>query len=270
MTRPGSLTPAELAARVPDGALLALPPDYSLVAMQVVRELIRKKSRNLRLLGVPILGMAADLLVGAGCVAEVETSAVSLGEAGLAPRFTEAAEKGEIKVRDATCPAIHSALQAAEKGVPYMPVGGIIGSDLVAQRKDWRVDEGVLMIPALRPDIALFHARWADEAGNVWIGRRRELATLAHAAENTLVSFEEMRPGDMLEDEILAPGVVSSIYISGRAHAPKGAWPLGVPGVYGQDDLHISQYAREAKTRDGFQRYLEQWVLTPGKSFSPA
>ena len=111
-----------IAAQIPDGALLALPPDYSLVSMEAVRALIRRKAKNLRLLGVPMLGMSADLLIGAGCVAEVETSAVSLGEAGLAPRFTEAAEKGEIVVRDATCPAIHTALQAAEKGVPFMPL----------------------------------------------------------------------------------------------------------------------------------------------------
>ena len=264
-----SLTPADIARRIPDGALLALPPDYSLVAMEVVRELVRKKSRNLRLLGVPILGMSADLLIGAGCVAEIETSAVSLGEAGLAPRFTEAVEKGEIRVTDATCPAIHTALQAAEKGVPFMPIGGIVGSDLVGQRKDWRIEDGVLMIPALRPDIALFHARWADEAGNVWIGRRRELATVAHAARTTFVTFEEMRPGDMLEDEIIAPGVISSIYVAAAAHAPRGAWPLGLPGVYPPDDVHLSQYARAARTRDGFQRYLDEWV-TPGKNYSPA
>lgn len=270
MMQQGSLTPADLAARIPDGALLALPPDYSLVAMEVVRALIRQKSRNLRLLGVPILGMSADLLIGAGCVAEIETSAVSLGEAGLAPRFTAAAENNEIRVKDATCPAIHSALQAAEKGVPYMPIGGILGSDLVAQRKDWRVEDNVLLIPALRPGVALFHARWADEAGNVWIGRRRELATAAHASQNSYVTYEEKRSGDMLEDEILAPGVVSSVYISATAHAPKGAWPLGVPGVYAPDDLHLTQYARAAKTRDGFQRYLDEWVLTPGKSCSPA
>ena len=259
-----------LAARIPDGALLALPPDYSLPAMEVVRCLIRKKSRNLRLLGVPVLGMCADLLIGAGCVAEVETSAVSLGEAGLAPRFTEAVERGEIKVRDATCPAVHSALQAAEKGVPYMPLRGVIGSDLVRARSDWKIVDGVLNVPALRPDVALFHARWADGAGNVWVGRRRELATAAHAAEETFVTYDELKPGDMLEDEILAPGVISSLYVGATAHAPKGAWPLGLPGVYGADDTHLSQYARAAKTREGFQRYLDQWVLTPGKSFSPA
>jgi glutaconate CoA-transferase subunit A len=247
-----------------------LPPDYSLVAMEVVRALIRRKAKGLRLLGVPILGLAADLLIGAGCVAEVETSAVSLGEAGLAPRFTEAVEKGLIRVKDATCPAIHTALQAAEKGVPYMPIGGILGSDLVKARDDWKVVDNLLIVPALRPDVALFHARWADEAGNVWVGRRRELATAAHAAKATLVTFEEMRKGDMLEDELLAPGVVSSVYVSATARAERGAWPLAMPGRYGIDDLHISHYAKAAKSAEGFQRYLDQWVLTPRKNCSPA
>ncbi len=243
--------------------------------MEAVRALIRRKARNLRLLGVPILGLSADLLIGAGCVAEVETSAVSLGEAGLAPRFTEAAEKGEIKVKDATCPAIHSALQATEKGVPYMPLRGVLGSDLVFSRSDWKVVETpdmekILFIPAMQPDVALFHARWADAAGNVWVGRRRELATVAHASRLAFVTFEEKKPGDMLEDEVLAPGVVSSIYVSGVAHAPRGAWPLGVAGFYGIDDAHVSQYAKAAKTREGFRAYLDEWVLTPRKSFSPA
>ena len=238
--------------------------------MEVVRALIRRKARNLRLLGVPILGMSADLLIGAGCVAEVETSAVSLGEAGLAPRFTEAVEKRLIKVRDATCPAIHSALQATEKGVPYMPLRGIAGSDLVKNRDDWKVQDDLVLVPALQPDVALFHARWADEAGNVWVGRRRELATVAHASRLVFVTFEEKKPGDMLEDEVLAPGVISSIYVSGLAHAPRGAWPLGVAGVYGIDDTHVSQYAKAAKTPEGFRAYLDEWVLTPRKSFSPA
>lgn len=262
--------PERLAALIPDGALLALPPDYSLVAMEVVRALIRRNAKGLRLLGVPILGMSADLLIGAGCVTEVETSAVSLGEAGLAPRFTEAVEKDLIKVKDATCPAVHAGLQASEKGVSYMPVPGIGSSDLTKERKDWIRQGEVVLVPAIQPDVALFHARWADGAGNVWIGRRRELATAAHAAKRTFVTFEEMKKGDMLEDEILAPGVVSSIYVTATAHAPRGAWPLAMPGVYGVDDRHVSHYAKAARTREGFQRYLEEWVVTPRKSSSPA
>ena len=269
----------EIAARIPDGACVALPPDYSMPAMAVVRLLVLQKRKNLRLLGVPVLGMCADLLIGAGCVAEVETSAVSLGEAGLAPRFTEAVEKSEIRVRDATCPAIHTALQATEKGVPFMPLRGVIGSDLVRERGDWVVVENpmkkmgsdpILLVPAISPDVALFHARWADEAGNVWIGRRRELATIAHAARATYVTFEEMRAGDMLEDELLAPGVVSAVYVTAIARAPHGAWPLGIAGVYDIDDAHLAHYAKAARTREGFQRYLDEFVCTPEKNSSPA
>jgi glutaconate CoA-transferase, subunit A len=268
-----------LAARIPDGALLALPPDYSLVAMEVVRALIRRGARNLRLLGVPQLGLCADLLIGAGCVAEIETSAVSLGEAGLAPRFTEAAEKGEIVVRDATCPAVHTALQAAEKGVPFMPLRGVIGSDLIGVRSDWKVsqnpfsnrDDPILLVPEIKPDVALFHARWADDEGNVWIGRRRELATIAHAASQCFVTYEEKRAGSMLEDEVLAPGVLNAVYITATTQAARGAWPLGVPEVYDADDAHLMRYAKAAKTRESFQRYLDEFVLcTSAKSSSPA
>jgi glutaconate CoA-transferase subunit A len=269
--RPGFLADARaLAEAIPDGARLALPPDYSLVAMEVVRALVRRRAASLKLLGVPVLGMCADLLIGAGCVAEVESSAVSLGEAGPAPRFTAAAQSGEVKVLDATCPAVHTALQAAEKGVPFMPLRGVVGSDLLKERDDWTIidnpfekkgSDPILLVPAIQPDAALFHARWADEAGNVWIGRRRELATIAHAARATYVSFEEKRAGDMLEDELLAPGVLASVYVTALAPAARGAWPLGVPGLYGMDDAHLAHYAAAAKTREGFERYLDEFVF---------
>jgi glutaconate CoA-transferase subunit A len=269
----------DLARLVPDGAQVAMPPDYSLPAMAVVRALIIQKKKNLRLLGVPVLGFCADLLIGAGCVAEVESSAVSLGDAGLAPRFSEAVEKGEIVMRDATCPAVHTALQASEKGVPFMPLRGVLGSDLIKQRDDWKVldnpmrktgSDPILLVAAIAPDIALFHARWADEAGNVWVGRRRELATIAHASKACLVTYEEMKSGDMLEDELLAPGVISATYVSALAPAKRGAWPLGIAGVYDIDDAHLAHYARAARTREGFQRYLDEFVCTPAKSYSPA
>lgn len=278
MTQPVFRTAAELAALIPDGALLALPPDYSMPAMAVVRALIVQKRKNLRLLGVPVLGMCADLLIGAGCVAEVESSAVSLGEAGLAPRFSEAVEKNLVKVKDATCPAVHTALQASEKGVPFMPLRGVLGSDLVKNRSDWQVcqnpfgqgDDPILFVPAIAPDIALFHARWADEAGNVWVGRRRELGTIAHASKRCFITYEELKTGDMLEDELLAPGVITSVYVTALAPAPRGAWPLGIAGVYGIDDAHLAHYARAARTREGFERYLSEFVCIPEKSFLPA
>ena len=85
---------AELAARVPDGTKLAVPRDITGPAMAATRALIRRGVRNLHLVCVPTSGLQADLLIGAGCVATLETSAVTLGEFGPAPRFT--AEPGKF------------------------------------------------------------------------------------------------------------------------------------------------------------------------------
>jgi glutaconate CoA-transferase subunit A len=262
---------AALAELVPDGALLALPPDNSLPSCALVRALIRRGVRNLRLLGVPVSGFATDLLIGAGCVAEVQTSAVTLGEAGLAPRFTAAVAAGRLRVVDATCPAIHTMLQAAEKGVPFIPLRGILGSDLLAHRPDWQVMQNpfsaepdeIVLLPALSPDVAAFHAVMADEAGNVWVGRRRELATLAHASKRVLVTVERVVPGDLLEDERLAPGTISATYIEEIAIAARGCWPIALLDEYEADPAHLSAYARAARTDAGFRAYLQQHVFQP-------
>ncbi len=263
------MTPDQLAAFVPDGAKLALPPDNSLAPCAFARALVRRGVRGLRLLGVPVSGFATDLLIGAGCVAEVETSAVTLGEAGLAPRFTAAVAAGTIRVLDATCPAIHTMLQAAEKGVPYMPLRGVLGSDLVAHRPDWRVTQNpfadepdeILLLPALQPDIAAFHAVMADEAGNVWVGRRRELATIAHASKRVLVTVERVVSGNLLDDERLAPGTISATYVDQVAIAERGAWPIALLDEYDADPAHIAAYAKAARTDAGFQAYLDAHVL---------
>ncbi len=264
----------DLTARIPDGASLALAPDYSGCALAVVRGLIRRRARQLHLIGVPQLGFQADLLIGAGCVASVETAAVTLGEQGLAPRFTAAVKAGRIEVRDSTCPVIHAGLQAAEKGVPFLPLRGILGSDLVRHRPDWRVlanpfaaaadgDDPILLVPAIRPDVALFHAARADRAGNVWIGVRRELMTMAHAARTTLVTVEEIIEADLLADDLSAAGTIPALYVTAVAPARAGAWPVGLRGVHPPDLEHLSLYAELAASEAGFERYLDRFVLQP-------
>jgi len=152
------------------------------------REIVRRGLRGLHVICVPVGGLQPDILIGAGCVASIETSAVTLGEFGIAPRFSAAVRAGTLRVLDATCPAIHAALQAGEKGLPFIPLRGLLGSDLVVHRADWKVIDNpfqtgdpIVLLPAIRPDFALFHAPLADRFGNVFIGRWRELLTMAHA-----------------------------------------------------------------------------------------
>src|SRR5947209_9531370 len=91
-------------ATIPDGAMLIVPREACGVPMEATRALIRRGVKNLYLVALPTSTMQADMLIGAGCVGTLETSAVSLGEFGPAPRFTAAILGRTIQMKDATCP----------------------------------------------------------------------------------------------------------------------------------------------------------------------
>jgi glutaconate CoA-transferase subunit A len=259
----------ELVAGIGDGATLAVPKDFSGVAMSATRALLRRGVKNLHVVGVPVCGIQVDILIGAGAVRTLETSAVTLGEHGAAPRFTAAVRAGSIRLLDATCPTIHGALQAAEKGLPFIPIRGLIGSDVLAHRSDWRVIDNpfqpgdrIVALPAIRPDVALFHAPLADRRGNVWIGRNRELMTMAHASATTLVTVEEIVERNLLEDPVLAAATIPDLYVTAVAPASRGAAPLALAGRYPADAEMLARYAQAARTEEGFRAFLDEWLTS--------
>src|SRR5262249_55234949 len=160
-----------------------------------------------------------------------------------------------------------AALQAAEKGIRFIPLRGLIGSDILANRADWRVAENpfapgdqIAYLPAIQPDVALFHAAMADRDGNVWIGRRRELVTMAHAAKTALVTVERVVEEPLLANEATAAGVLPALYVGGVAEAPRGAWPLGLLDLYPADEAAIQRYAAAARSDAGFAAWLADFV----------
>lgn len=255
-----------MAKHVEPGIRLALPVDYAGVSMAMTRPIMERGTHNLDLVCVPTGGLQVDQLVGIGLVRSIETSAVSLGEAGGAPRFNAAVKDGTIKLKDATCPAIHAGLMAAQKGSPFLPLRGLIGSDLLRHRDDWRVidnplaDGGdpIVLIPAIKPDVTIFHAPMADRFGNVWIGRRRELAAMAYASTTVLVTVERIVDESLLANEMSAAGVLPALYVTEVGVAPKGAWPYGLWGEYPTDTAEIARYAKAARSAEGFAAYMAQ------------
>jgi len=242
----------QLVAQISDGAKLAIPVSRSGVALAATRALIARGVRNLHLIAIPTAGIQADMLIGAGCVAIMESAGVTLDEFGQAPNFVAAVKAGAISLKDSTCPAIISGLQAAEKGVPFFPMRGLIGSDLLKHRPDYKVIENpmsetvdpIVLLPAIVPDIALFHAPLADRFGNVWIGKMRELMTMAHAAKRCLATVEEFTDDNLMDDPLRAPATIPGLYISAVVQAEMGAWPLGLAGCYGDDKQALADYAR--------------------------
>ncbi len=256
---------------ISDGQALVVPADYAGVAMEATRALIRRGVSRLHLVTLPTSSLQADLLIGAGCVSSIETSAVGFGELGAAPRFTRTVMNGTIALKDATCPAIHQALRAAEMGNPFGVLRGIIGSDLLKQRPDWTIidnpfgeNDPIVLLPAIRPDVALFHAPLADRHGNVWVGRQRDLFTLAHASVRSIATVERVEEQNLLDDERMAPATIPAFYLEAVALAPRGAWPLRLSGHYTDDVQHLIGYIELAATEAGFRRYLDEYVLYRG------
>ena len=265
----GYISADEIASRIPDGALIGIPKEDGGVAMEVTRALIRRGAKDLRLLTVPVSSIQADILIGASCVSEIETSGVSMGEFGLAPCFRKAVQDGTIVIRDATCPAIYAELQASEKGAPFLPLRGILGSDVLAHRADWKVIDNpfaegggdpVVILPAVRPDFALFHARYGDRYGNVWVGPKRECVLLAHASASTFVTVEEIWDANLMEDARMLAGTIPPVYVDAVAHAERGAWPLSFANCYERDGEHLQAYVQAAKSPEGFAGYLKTHV----------
>lgn len=258
----------KLAQQIEDGQSLALAPDYSGCAMSVICALIRLQRRNLSLIGVPQLGLQGDMLVGAGCVDEIDAAAVTLGEYGQAPNFTRAVTEGRLTMKDSTCPVIHAGLQAAEKGIPFMPLRGILGSDLSKFRHDWKSiqnpfadnndSDPLLLVPAISPDVTLFHAPKADEAGNVWVGIRRELMLMAHASRRTLVSVEERVPGNLLDNAATAAGTIPALYVSDIEVVENGASPVGLFGCYDADSALIKLYLESVKQSQPIDQFIQE------------
>lgn len=260
-----------LAAQVPEGASLTVQKgDERDVPMALAHALVRRGVRGLHVITLPTAaypasGMMVDLLIGAGCVDSVETSGISLHELGAAPRFTQAVKAGRLKVLDATCPAVYAALQAGAKGQPFAPLRGLIGTDLLRHRGDYRVIDNpfapgdpIVVVPAINADVAIFHAEMADAEGNVWIGRDRDRLLAAHAADKVLVTVDRRVPGYFFDDEALAAGAIPADRIHGLAVVPGGGAPW-LPD--GRPDLAaVRRYQQAALDDDRFEAWLQAEV----------
>lgn len=117
------------------------------------------------------------------------------------------------------------ALQAGASGVSFTPVPGLLGSDLLSRRPDFRVvddpfrpGEQVVLVPAITPEYALLRARRADFQGNVIIGTDHDDRLVAQASRHVVVAVEEVRPDGasaLAADEQILPAAFVDALVLG-------------------------------------------------------
>ncbi len=97
------LSMGEAADWVREGTLLGFTSQsVKSSPLAFLRELVRRRVRNLRMATLTGGGLYADLLIGGGAVAEYETCHCSLGDYGPAPNFQRALRLRSVKLKDTT------------------------------------------------------------------------------------------------------------------------------------------------------------------------
>ncbi|MFC6239532.1 CoA transferase subunit A [Longivirga aurantiaca] len=263
-------TLAEAVARVSDGDTVALGGGLcARLPMAMVRELVRQGRRGLRVVG-SAHSIDVDLLIAAGAVSVCEESYVGFEQdLGLAPAFRRGAESGAVEVRESSCVVMLTQLRAAEMGVPFLPVRGLLGGDLLTLHPEWGTvtcpftGQELAAVPALAPDIALLHAPIGDAAGNLHLDQPYVLdERFAHASRAVIATVDAV----VSTEEVVAAGVtVPAHVVAAVVEAPYGAHPSSCYPGYAYDRPHLAEYVAAATAGpDAVSAYLERYVL-PGE-----
>lgn len=231
--------------------------------MAVIRELVRRRVRNLTLV-VLTVGMETDLLVGAGCVEHIRSSYFGSESLGLAPQVRRRAENGDILITQETELTLAKGLRAARDRVGFMPVHGLLDTDLMEIRPDLQLvrcpytDTSYVAVPPISIDVALLHAPLADEAGNAYLGGHPGLdPALAATAKNCVLSAERI----VSSEEVARAGVdLRGDSVSILLEAPYGAHPTSCYPSYSADVAHLLEYTEYCR-RGEFSKYLREYVL---------
>jgi len=151
--------------------------------------------------------------------------------------------------------------------VPFVPVRGLLGTDYMKVRPDFKEianpydpREPIAIVPAIAPDVAVFHGWRADRSGNVVASQAADAKLIAQASRRVIATVEEL-VDDNLAEQPVRGALVPGIHVTAVVHAPRGAHPTACHGRYPVDRAHLQEYIEAAQSDAAFKRYLDRYVL---------
>ena len=258
-----------IAQEVEDGMSIAMGCGLeSLIPFAASYEIIRQKKNNLTLIA-PISDMQFDQLIGAGCAKKIIASWVGNVAAGLGHNYRRAAEAGiprPIEIEEHSNFTIGLGLQAAATGLSFLPTKTVRGSDFRSENQFASVrcpftNEELLAVRAIKPDVAILHVQRADREGNAhaWgnFGVMREAGL---AAKRVILTCEEIVDHDVILSDPNR-NVIPGFVVTSVVHEPFGSHPSPTQGYTRRDDDFYFEYHKETRSREGFEQWLQKWVL---------
>jgi glutaconate CoA-transferase subunit A len=240
-----------------------------MVPMALTHEIIRQKKRNLTTIESSTDVGGLDILVGAGCVKEIHSAWIMNWYVKAPYAIRRAFQSGATKRFDVSNFAATSALIGGFLGVPFMPVRGNIGSDMMkynptdlATMKDPFTGEEITVVRSWRADVAVIHAQVADRLGNVMSWGTRGVTDEYGAMGSTrgvIVTAEEIVEPEVIRadpDRTIIPYFKTLAVVK----APWGSHPSACRGYYGLD-IRFSQYqGKYERNAELLPKFLDEWV----------
>jgi glutaconate CoA-transferase, subunit A len=240
----------------------------ALIPFSAGHEIARQRKQDLTLI-CPISDMLFDQLIGAGCVSRIRGAWVGNVSAGLGHNYRRASERGiprSVVTEDNSNFSIALGLLAGALGTPYIPTKSLLGSDILRSNASFKVekspfdDEALVVVPALRPDLAILHVQRSDESGtaHAWgnLGVSREALM---AADKAIIVAEEIVGEEIIRSDpnrVLGPAhkVVAVV------HEPGGAHPSPVQGYYNRDHEFFHEYHETSRSLEGWRAWEAEWI----------
>jgi glutaconate CoA-transferase subunit A len=255
---------------VADGSSLTLGGFCGRNSQAAAFEIIRQGKRELLFIDDSPTDQL-DALIGAGCLSKLEIAWHSVSIFAPAMNFRRAIEKDlphRIEVEDYSNYAVGLRFLAGAMNVPFLPTRSLLGSDISNYNKRIKVVTDpynggpVSLVPAASPDVAIIHVQHADKCGNAQIwGHLANDENKARAARHTILTCEKIVTEETIR-RIPNMTCIPFYCVDAVVEIPYGSHPWSCYGYYYHDVAFQKEYAHWNETREGFMKWLNEWVLS--------
>jgi glutaconate CoA-transferase, subunit A len=250
---------------VSDGDVIYAAGFTHLIPFAAGHEIIRQGIKDLTLArATPDL--IYDQMVAAGCARKVIFSYMGNPGVGSLRFIRSEIEAGNLEWEEYSHFGMISCLQAGATGLPFMPMNPTAAGDLEKANPNYRTvtdpysGKEVVVVPALKPDVAIIHVQRADAHGNahIWgiIGEQKEAA---FAAQRVILTAEEIVEEEIIRSDpnrTLIPGFI----VNAVCHVPYCAHPSYTQGYYDRDNSFYLKWDDISKSAEEVRVYLDEWV----------
>jgi glutaconate CoA-transferase subunit A len=255
-----------ISRNVHDGDTIYAAGFTHLIPFAAGHEIIRQGIRNL-VLARATPDLVYDQMVAGGCARKVIFSYIGNPGVGSLRIVRSQIEAGNLEWEEYSHFSMISRLQAGATGLPFMPMNPTGARDLERANPLYRTvtdpysGDAVVVVPALKPDVAIVHVQRADVLGNahLWgiIGEQKEAA---FASTRVILTAEEIVGEEVIRSDpnrTLIPGFI----VNAVCHVPYCSHPSYTQGYYDRDNSFYLEWDEISKTQEAVQSYLDEWVF---------